>query len=146
MSYKVIRDQEGCPSITLTDEPPYAHALAAAPSVRELELNADIWLVMAFAVWSTPDNLAIQTALDVAKRFGGKFNLGLRPFDDSEELGAWCPGLEYGGQSPLWVLLRDGEVCMKRSGILTVDELVESIGGACDLQIAQAVQGGIGHE
>ncbi|CAH1087680.1 hypothetical protein NTG1052_630015 [Candidatus Nitrotoga sp. 1052] len=44
------------------------------------------------------------------------------------------------------MLLRDGEVCMKRSGILAVDELVELIGGACDLQIAQAVYGGIGHE
>jgi len=136
MSYKVIRDQEGCPSITLTDEPPYAHALGAAPSVREPELNTGNWLVMAFAVWSTPDNLAIQTALDVAKRFGGKLNLGLRPFDDSEELGAWCSDIEDDGQSPLWVLLHDGEVCMKRSGILTIDELVELIGGACDFMSA----------
>ncbi|MDD5267121.1 MAG: hypothetical protein PHO08_08325 [Methylococcales bacterium] len=133
MSYKVTRDQEGCPSITLTDEPSYFRALVAAPSAREPELNTGNWLVMAFAVWSTPDNLAIQTAIDVAKRFGGKLNLGLRPFDDSEELGAWCPSVEDDGRSPLWVLLRDGKVCMKRSGILTVDELVEVIGGACDL-------------
>ena len=146
MSYKITRDQEGCPRITLTDEPPYSHALGAAPSAREPELYTGNWLVMAFAVWSTPDNLAIQTALDVAKRFGGKLNLGLRPFDDSDELGAWCPGLEYGGQSPLWVLLREGEVCLKLSGILAVDELVELIGGACDLQIAQSVYGGIGYE
>ncbi|BBJ23430.1 hypothetical protein [Candidatus Nitrotoga sp. AM1P] len=139
MSYKVTRDQEGCPSITLTDEPSYAHALDAAPSARELELNTGNWLVMAFAVWSIPDNLAIQTALDVAKRFSGKLNLGLRPFDDMEEVGTWCPDLEYGGQSPLWVLLRDGEVCLKRSGILAVDELVEVIGEADDLQIAQLV-------
>lgn len=132
--------------MTLTDEPPYSYALDAAPSAREPELNTGNWLVMAFAVWSIPDNLAIQTALDVAKRFGGKLNLGLRPFDDSDELGAWCPGLEYGGQSPLWVLLRDGEVCMERSGILAVDELIELIGGDCDLQIAQLVYGGIGHE
>ena len=132
MSYKVTRDQKGCPSITLTGEAPYSHALGAAPSAREPELNTGNWLVMAFAVWSTPDNLAIQAALDVAKRFGGKLNLGLRPFDDSEELGAWCPDIEDDGQSPLWVLLRDGEVCMKCSGILTVDELVELIGGACN--------------
>lgn len=132
MSYKVTRDQDGYPSITLTDESPYSHALSAAPSAREPELNTDIWLVMAFAVWSTPDNLAIQTALDVAKRFAGKLNLGLRPFDDAEELGVWCPDIENNGYSPLWVLLHDGEVCMKRSGILTVDELVELIGDACD--------------
>lgn len=146
MSYKVTRDQEGCPIITLKDESPYAHALDVAPFAREPQLNMGNWLVMAFAVWSIPDNLAIQTALDVAKRFGGKLNLGLRPFDYSKELDAWCPGLEYGGQSPLWVLLRDGEVCMTRSGILAVDELAELIGGACDLQIAQAVYEGIDHE
>ncbi|CAH1905569.1 conserved hypothetical protein [Candidatus Nitrotoga sp. HW29] len=132
MSYKVTRDQDSCPSISLTDEPPYVHTLVAVPAARESELNTDNWLVMACAVWSTPDNLAIQTALDVAKHYGGKLNLGLRPFDDTEELGTWCPGLEDSGQSPLWVLLRDGEVCMQRSGILTVDELVEVIGDVCD--------------
>ncbi len=84
---------------------------------------------MAFAVWNIPDNLVIQTVPDVAKRFGGKLNLGLRPFDDAEELGDCCPGLEDGGQSPLWGLLRDGEVWMKRSGILAVDQLAELIGG-----------------
>lgn len=145
MSYKVTRDQVGCPKITLTDESPYSHALAAAPSMREPELNTGNWLVMAFPVWSIPDNLAIRTALDVAQRFGGKLNLGLRPFDDAEELGAWCPGIEDGGQSPLW-LLRDGEVWMKRSGILAVDQPVEVIGDVCDLQIAQSVWEGIGHE
>ncbi|CAH1388057.1 hypothetical protein [Candidatus Nitrotoga sp. M5] len=138
MTFKVTRDQDGYPSITLTDEPPYSHALGVAPSAREPELNKGNWLVMAFAVWSTPDNLAIQTALDVAKRFGGKLNLGLRPFDDSEEFSAWCPDIEDDEQSPLWVLLRDGEVCMKRSGILTVDELVELIGDACDPMSALA--------
>ncbi|RFC37562.1 MAG: hypothetical protein DID90_2727553175 [Candidatus Nitrotoga sp. LAW] len=139
MSYKVTRDQDSCPSITLTDEPPYVHALVAAPSAREPELNTDNWLVMAFAVWSTPDNLAIQTALDVAKHYGGKLNLGLRPFDDAEELDAWCPDIEDDGQSPLWVLLHDGEIYMKRSGILTVDELVELIGGACNPVTAVAI-------
>lgn len=133
MSYKVTRDQDGYPSITLLGESSYSHALRAAPSARESELNTGNWLVMAFAVWSTPDNLAIQTALDVTKRFGGKFNLGLRPFDDLEELGVWCPDLENDGQSPVWVLLRDGEVCVKRSGVLAVDELVEVIGNAYDL-------------
>lgn len=132
MSYKVTRDQDSCPSISLTDEPSYVHTLVAAPAAREPELNTDNWLVMACAVWSTPDNLAIQTALDVAKHYGGKLNLGLRPFDDAEELDAWCPDIEDDGQSPLWVLLRDGEIYMKRSGILTVDELVEVIDDVCD--------------
>ncbi len=130
MSYKVSRDKNGCPRIVLTGEPPYFHALVAAPSGREPELNTGNWLVMAFAVWSIPDNLAIQTALEAAKRFGGKFNLGLRPFDDFKEFGAWCPHLEDDGRSPKWVLIRDGKVCMEHSGILTIEELVEVIEGA----------------
>jgi hypothetical protein len=55
-----------------------------------------------------------------------------------------CPRITLTDESPL-VLLRDGEACMKRSGILAVDELTGLIGGACDLQIAQSVYGG-GHE
>jgi hypothetical protein len=128
MSYKVARNEHGRPGIALTGEPSYCHALVAAPPTREPELDTDVWLVMAFAVWSIPDNIAIQTALDVTKHFDGKINLGLRPFDDWEELGAWGPGLEGDGSSPLWVLFRDGEVLMTRNGILTIDELVEAIG------------------
>lgn len=130
MSYNVTRNENGRPKIVLTDEPPYCHALDAAPPAREPDLNMGVWLVMAFAVWSVPDNVAIQTALDAAKRFGGKLNLGIRPFDDWEELVALCPGLEEDGRSPLWVLLRNGKVCTKRNGILTIDELVEMIGVA----------------
>lgn len=133
MTYKVIRDEHGSPIITLTDEQPYSYTLSAAPIAREPELNAGVWLVMAFAVWSIPDTLAIQTALDVAKRFNGKIHLGVRPFDQVEEFGTWCPELENSEHSPLWVLLRDGKVCMIRTGIFTIDELVEAIEGVHDL-------------
>jgi hypothetical protein len=131
MSYRVTRSAEGRPSITLNGEPPYCRGLAAAPLAREPELGSGLWLVMAFAAWSVSEIGAIQSALDAVKRFGGKVNLGLRPFDNLEEQGTWCPELMKDGNSPLWVLLRDGDVCMKRQGLLRADALVDAIEGAC---------------
>ena len=131
MSYEVMRTADGTPYTVLHGEPPYCKALEAAPSGREPELNGGLWLVMAFAAWSVPDIDAIRTALDVVKRFDGTVNLGLRPFDDPEEHGAWCPGLENDGNGPLWVLLLDGQVCLKSHGFFTVDALVNEIKAAC---------------
>lgn len=127
MTYKVIRDEGGRPSVALQGEPPYVQALTAAPSMREPELGHGRWLVMAFAAWSMPDIQAIQTALDAAGRFGGSVALGLRPFDETEEFAAWCPGLDVDARSPVWLFLSDGELRGDRRGILTVDELVEMI-------------------
>jgi hypothetical protein len=133
MAYRVTRDEAGQPHIALTGEPPYCHALDSAPPAREPELGQGLWLVMAFAVWSGPDTAAVQTALDVAKHFSGKLELGVRPFDDPEECGTWGPGLDEDEHGPLWVLLRDGEVCLKRNGLPGIDELAAAIGSACAL-------------
>ncbi len=127
MPYQITRTANGRPSIVLSGEPPYCNTLDAAPSEREPALDAGWWLVVAFAAWSMPDIAAIQTALDVAKHFGGTLQLGLRPFDHPEEHDAWCLGLEEDERSPLWLLLRDGQVRMKRQGILTVDALIGMI-------------------
>jgi hypothetical protein len=85
---------------------------------------------MAFAAWSRPDIAAVQTALDAAKHFGGAINLGLRPFDSAEEHGRWCPQLDGSEDSPLWVLLCDGDVRMKLSGFPSVAALVAAIEAA----------------
>jgi hypothetical protein len=131
MAYKVVRTAEGSPRIVLDDEPVNCKALEATPHEREPELNKGLWLVMAFAAWSVPDINAIQTAIDVVKSFDRGLKLGLRPFDSAEEHGAWCPGLENDENSPLWVALRNGQVCLKTHGFLTVDDLVKEIEAAC---------------
>ncbi|MBD0372211.1 MAG: hypothetical protein ICV60_15320 [Pyrinomonadaceae bacterium] len=130
MSYRVTRS-DGRPIVELEDEPPYCRALRAAPPAREPELNTGLWLVMVFAAWSIYDIRAIQVALDAARRFDGKIKLGLRPFYASEEHAAWCPDLKEDDGNPLWIVLRDGEMCMKRHGFPTVDELAEEIKAAC---------------
>ena len=130
MSYRVTRSAEGRPSIILHDEPPHVVALDSAPPAREPELGAGQWLVMPFAAWSVPDIAAIQTALKAVEHFAGTLKLGLRPYDSPDEHGAWCPAIAGDDESPLWLLLDDGDVRMKRSGFLTADDLVAAIGAA----------------
>lgn len=123
MPYQVIRDQNGAPHLILSGEPAYCHALAANVTAPEPEIGAGQWLLMAFAVWSAPDVAAVQVALELAHSLGGKINLGLRPYDDPEELRGWCPGITPEANGPFWLLLRDGAVCQYRTGIFTADEL-----------------------
>lgn len=127
MSYQVIRTEKGQPGLILKEEPPYCHALMAAPQRREPELNVGRWLVMAFAAWSVPDIGAIQTALDAIKRFNGLVNLGLRPCDDPGDHMIWCPELGNDGNTPCWVLLDDGTVRLTHGGLQTVDGLIDAI-------------------
>jgi hypothetical protein len=123
MSYQVTRDQNGMPNLILSGEPAYCHALGANVKVPEPEIGTGQWLLMAFAVWSAPDVAAVQVALDLARSLGGKLNLGLRPYDDLDELREWYPGITLEGNGPFWILLRDGVVCQYRTGIFTTDEL-----------------------
>ena len=126
MSYRVTRDADQRPRIILEGEPPYCTALDVAPEARETKLDNGFWLVMAFAVWSVPDVLAIQTALDAAKRYDGKIKLGLRPFDEFEEFDTWIP-TSGAGTSPSWFLLLEGRKCWEHLGLITVDDLVKRI-------------------
>ena len=127
MPYQVIRGQKGMHHLILSDEPAYCQALAANVMPPESEIGAGQWLLMAFAVWSAPDVAAVQVALDLACSLGGKLNLGLRPYDDPDELRGWYPGITPEANGPFWILLRDGIVCQYRTGILTVEELREAI-------------------
>jgi hypothetical protein len=130
MTYRVTRNSEQQPAIVMEDEP-YGKALAAAPAQREPELDQGLWLVMVFAAWSVPDINAIQVALDVARHFGGRINLGVRPLDNFEENAAWLPDVKDTGLSPLWIGLNDGRVCMSKHGLLTAQELVDAISASC---------------
>lgn len=125
MPYRVIRDQEGVPQLILSGEPAYCHALAA--NVTAPEIDAGQWLLLAFAVWSAPDVAAVQVALELARSLDGRLHLGLRPYDDPDELRGWCPGLTPEGNGPFWILLRDGAVRRYRTGLFTADELKEAL-------------------
>jgi hypothetical protein len=130
MSYRVTRDADERPRLVLKDEPSFCKALEAAPPAREPELDQSLWLIMVFPVWSMPDVAAIQTALDTAKHFAGVLQLGIRPSDSPDELATWCPRLDPVGSTPLWLLLQNGEIRMKRRGLVTSNTLVRAIEAA----------------
>ena len=123
MPYRVHRDPQGVPGVTLAGEPPYCHALAAGVLALEPALRQGVWLVMAFAVWSIPDVAAVQRALDLARRLGGRLSVGVRPYDDPLELTAWWPDADPIAPGPFWVLLRDGHIIGSLAGLPTDDEL-----------------------
>ena len=127
MPFEVRRDDRERLSIVLEDEPSYCEALASTPPSREPELDRGTWLVLCFAGWSGPDVAAVHVALDAARRLGGRVNLGLRPYDDREEHEAWCPEIKDVTGSPIWVLLRGGDVRWWRSGELTVNDLLAAL-------------------
>jgi hypothetical protein len=127
MPYRVLRDPDGTPRLILSDEPAYCHALAANVTAPPPKTGAGRWLLMAFAVWSAPDVAAVQVALELARSLDGQLHLGLRPYDDPDELRGWCPGITPDDNGPFWILLRDGEVRQCRTGIFTVDELRETL-------------------
>ena len=123
MSYRVVRDRAGTPELILSGEPAYCHALPAKGTALPPGTKAGRWLLMAFAVWSVPDVAAVQVALDLARSLGGRLNLGLRPYDDPDELRGWCPGVTLEGNGPFWILLRDGRVAGWCTGMRSADEL-----------------------
>lgn len=127
MTYSLVPDASaGGYRIVLEDEPTYCHALEMAPRHIEPELLQGVWLVLAIAVWSGPDVASIATALEATKRLKGQVHLGLRPFDRHDELKLWCSGCAEEA-SPLWLIMRDGQVVDRSAGTRSVHEVVDAL-------------------
>lgn len=149
MSFEV-RARKGAWEVVLTDEPPFVHALAMAPSSLEPELNSGTWLVVAFPVWSHSAIVSVHAAMDCAKEYQGAFQLGIRPFDAFQEFQRWWPSghtpnkqgssIHYGSQAtvsskgdlritvdprgiPRWLGLREGSVVYSALGQRSLDDL-----------------------
>jgi hypothetical protein len=135
------------------DEPSYIKALKMAPESLEPELSIGIWLIVAFPVWSTPVRYSVLAAVACAKDYGGKLQLGVRPFEAHGEIYKWWPGrhspspekvwlavenkppqLEIHistdpSSNPIWLLLRKGEAIHQGVGPRSREELNELIQG-----------------
>lgn len=149
MSFKVQPIEGDKWELVFSDEPSYVHALKMAPESREPELNTGVWLVVTFPVWSAPVRHSVLAAIACAKDHGGKFQLGVRPFDSHDEVYKWWPGsdapaadkvsLAVRGEpprqeihistdptsSPLWLVLRDGQVVYQGAGPRSKEQLSE---------------------
>jgi hypothetical protein len=133
--------------LVITDEPSYIQPLEMAPESREPELDCGTWLVVAFPVWSSPVRQSVYAAVACAKDHGGKFQLGIRPFDSYEEFKKWWPARESPtaakvlvavhdegarreihistdpSSNPIWLVLKDGLVLHQGGGPRSKEQL-----------------------
>jgi hypothetical protein len=153
MSFEVQVVEEDKWKVAFIDEPSYLHALGMAPDHIEPELLSGTWLVVVFPVWSVPVRESVHAAIVVAKEFDGKFQLGVRPFNSSDENRKWWPNdpppsveiivtstqdvgekrelriSSDGAKLPLWLVLRGGRIYSQASGPRTKDELSDLMAG-----------------
>src|SRR5262249_15181688 len=95
--------------VKFKNAPASIQALRMAPEKREPELAKDTWLVLVCGVFSVPDIKAINVALDIAEKYGKKIKIGLRPFREYSEIKKWFPEYGESGQSPVWIVFKDGK-------------------------------------
>jgi hypothetical protein len=139
--------------LEFSEEPSFVHALNMAPEVIEPELNSGLWLLVVFPVWSGAVRDSVSAAIAVAKDYDGKFQLGVRPFDSYDEIYKWWPSSEAPStaqvllavkeegprrelhistdpsSSPLWLVLRDGQVIRHGAGPRSKEQLSEVMQG-----------------
>ncbi|MCO7223562.1 hypothetical protein [Pleionea sp. CnH1-48] len=125
MSYDVKR-KDDMYHVELFDEPKNCRALEMSPSTLEGFLCEGVWLVLLFAVWSTPDRKEIEMALRFAKNKG--INLGIRPFEDFDENSNWCPELTGQFGSPIWLLYDNGNLKNRKVGLCSESDLKDLVG------------------
>ena len=117
-----VKHENGEYELILSGESAKATSLRAKPSEREALISGGVWLVLVFAVWSSPDRRAIEMALREVETLGG-VRLGIRPFDSHTELGTWCPEMPETWGSPVWIVLHDGRLVAHAVGMISAEEL-----------------------
>ncbi len=122
MSYKIFRIGEpNLGRLVFTDEPSNLVALEMAPPDREPELKRCEWLVLAFAIWSGPDQAQIAIASSIAFEFPW-LSVGVRPFDEFTEFEHWLP-LPVRFKSPVWVRISSGTDLWHFTRSVTLEEM-----------------------
>ncbi len=89
MPFTIESNQQEQFYVRLENEPAFVHSLLMAPPSREPMLDEGDWLVLTFAVWSVSDQPSISVAIEFAKSLRGQLNVGLRPFESSDEFCSW---------------------------------------------------------
>lgn len=145
MPYTIDADALGRFAIEFVEEPTFIRGFRMAPEQVEPDLMTGSWLLLSFAIWNSRDRPAIDDAVLVAKQFGGRFRLGVRPFELTEELTNWLPtsptaslyevshqtspgggftvAMAGGNRTPFWHWLSDGVVVACSGGHLNPHQL-----------------------
>jgi hypothetical protein len=112
-------------SIRIEGAPKNVRCFPMAPDAREPELRRGTWLILNFAIASVPDARSVVTAVRCANRLGQTVSVGVRPFSSYDELKSWCPQyVRPSAESPLWIVMKDGEILGDLSGVQTEDTLL----------------------
>ncbi|MBI3649417.1 MAG: hypothetical protein HY231_00020 [Acidobacteria bacterium] len=125
MSYSIQVLTDGSYQVVFEDEPNYCRALAMAPTEMEPELEKEVWLILLFAIWSVPDRTSIEEALSAAKKLNGRFNLGVRPFDNHKENKGWCKQIKEQWGSPIWLVIRKGTLVEEIVGLRNRSQIID---------------------
>lgn len=157
MSFEIQPIEGDAWKLVFFDEPSYVHALKMAPEAMEPELSSGAWLVVVFPVWSGPVRDSVRAAISCAKDYGGKFQLGVRPFDSHDEIYKWWPVSEAPtagkvllavqgdgprraiqistdpSSSPMWLVLEDGQIVHQGAGPRSKEQLSELMQSALHL-------------
>jgi len=123
VKYSLKRTKDYFFELTFTNAPKYIHSLKMKPESKEKELDQGDWLVLSVGAFSVPDIECINVAIDSAVKFGGKVQLGVRPFWDYEEVAKLLPEFKDRTGSPIWIYYRDGKLLWWQDSPLTAREL-----------------------
>ena len=143
MRYNVEHTDHGSFKINLRGAPPNVVALPMAPVGREAQLNVGAWLVMSVGVWNGYDRIQIDNLLDISYRLPRPFHIGIRLFDDPQELTTWLKPESIIEPTPLWSLISEGNLIAEESGSLAPDDLLAFVGKYFPKYIVDSRQGTI---
>ncbi len=119
----ITKAPSGRYAVSFSHAPAWAHVLAGHKLSAEPELRSGTWLVVVFAVWSSPDISCVYDALKGLSRHAPRVQLGVRPFERYEEAREFSSGLAPVGPSPLWLFLVDGNVTHYEHGPRSAQEV-----------------------
>jgi len=146
MKYEITADEEERFQISFARDIENVVGLRMAPETLEPDLTSGNWLILAFAVWDSRDQLAIEVACQIATTLRD-IRVAVRPFEMVDEFLTWVPGLEeheivtsisesenelgtqvsmtsIGKDHPIWFIFRDGKMSQSLAGARTIDKVI----------------------
>lgn len=132
MGMQITEEPSGKYVVSLSNAPGWVHTLSAHEPSVEPKLKTGTWLVVVFAVWSSPDINSVHEAVEGLRRHGGSVQLGVRPFERYEEIGECNGGRVPLGPTPLWVMVVDGRVIRTEWGSRNAQEVDRMVAGLED--------------
>jgi hypothetical protein len=99
------------------------HPLSMAPAEREAMLDVGVWLVLTVPIWGGVCRRAIDELLNVVARLPEGASIGVRWFDEYEELATWLPDAAQNYTTPQWFTLHNGKLTRQHFGPMQAESI-----------------------